>query len=297
MTHESVLLQELIRGLGIRPGDVVLDATAGSGGHALAACEKVGPRGTVIVLDRDADALLAARRRLSECRGRTVFVEEWYRNLGAVLDRLGIGQANRIMFDLGMSSLQIEESRRGFSFLRDEPLLMTYARDPDPNELTAATIVNFWPARDLARIIREYGEERAAESVTRAIVRARSEKPIVSSRELAGVVAGAIGGRRGRIHPATKTFQAIRMAVNDELDGLAEGLEAARERLAPAGRVAVISFESVTDRLVKKSFRAWEEEGEGRVVTKKPVVPSRGEILKNPRARSAKLRIFERAAS
>lgn len=291
--HRSVLLQEVVSGLEAKAGEVILDATVGGGGHSEAICESLNGTATFVCLDADGDAIERSKERLKKCGCTFLFYQTNFRHLDTALAKLGVSGINRAIFDLGLSSFQLEESGRGFSFMRDEPLQMTFAGEVGERGLTAETVVNEWSEDTLATIIGSYGEERQARRIAARIVDARQKKPIATTKELTDIVASVVR-RRGRIHPATKTFQAIRVAVNDEFQALKEGLFKAWEKLLPGGRVAVISFQSLEDRTVKNFFRALGKEGVGVSLAKKPVVPSEAEVRENPRARSAKLRIIER---
>lgn len=287
--HVSVLLHEVREGLAIMPDDVVVDATLGGAGHAKALAEKLGKDGVFIGFDADADAIVRAEKALAALPATVHLVNANFRTLRGTLLRLGVSRINKALFDLGWSSFQLS-SGRGFSFLVDEPLAMTYAK-PDGTEwiLTAREIVNEWEEDSIADVIYGWGEEHAARRIAKAVIAAREQKPIETSRELAEIVSKVVN-RTGKIHPATKTFQALRIAVNDEFGALHEGLQAAYEALEEGGRIAVISFHSAEDRIVKRTMKAWD----GIQITKKPIVPSDEEITKNPRSRSAKLRIFEK---
>ena len=317
MAHIPVLLQEVIEGLQIRNGDFVLDATVGGGGHSEALCRAIGkdtqrpssyPRGsrlsragltTFICLDADEDAINRSRQRLEDCVRRQdcqdcnfLFERTNYRELDKALAGFGVRGINRVLFDLGLSSFQLEESGRGFSFMRDEPLEMTFEKNPEKSAVTAKTIVNEWSEETIATLLESYGDERHARSIARKIVEAREHTLISTTFQLASLVASVVR-RRGRIHPATKTFQALRIAVNDEFQGLKDGISKAWEALLPMGRIAVISFQSLEDRLVKNFFRELNKTGAGKLINKKPIVPTEGELASNPRSRSAKLRIIE----
>lgn len=291
--HRTVLLHDAIQELAIQLDDVVVDATLGGAGHARAIAGKLDERGMLIGLDLDGEAIVRAKNALALVRPRVELAQANFRSLSAVLNRLGVQTIAKALFDLGWSAYQLRAGR-GFSFLRDEPLLMTYA--DEPNGLTASTIVNQWEESSLADIIFGWGEERYARRIARAIVEARMRAPITSSAALADIVGKAVprAYAHGRLHPATRTFQAIRIAANDELGALEEGLRAAWEHLAPGGRIAVITFHSIEDRVVKRLFMALEGSGEGKRVHKKPLTPSQEEILGNPRARSAKLRVISK---
>jgi 16S rRNA (cytosine1402-N4)-methyltransferase len=296
MAHTSVLLHELVDGVAVAPGSIVLDATVGLAGHSELACSRLTATGTLIGLDRDRDALAQARERLSTAPCRVELVEEDYRHLDLVLDRLGITRINAAMFDLGMNSEQLELSGRGFSFQKDEPLLMTFTANPDEEQLTAREIVNTWDEEHIADIIYGYGEERFARRIAAAIVAYRATKPIETTMQLVEILKAAIPvwSRHRGIHFATRTFQALRITVNDEIEGLREGLAKALDRLSPNGRVGVISFHSIEDRVVKRFFADRNREGAGTTLTKKPITATEREVSENPRARSAKLRIFEK---
>lgn len=291
MAHQSVLLKEIIDGLDIKPGEILLDGTFNDGGHSIEICRQLGDSVRIIGIDLDSDALSRAQIRFKEESCQVSLHQENFRNLDVVLDKEGVRTVDGILLDLGFSSVQIEESGRGFSFLRDEPLLMTLSKS---GKLTAKEIVNSWDKEHLETIIRHYGEEKRARRVAEAIVEARSTKEIVSSMELADIVSDALGGKKGRLHPATKTFQAIRITVNDEIEALREALGKGMDRLSPGGRFAIISFHSIEDRIVKHFFKERAQAGEGNILTKKPITASEEELKNNNRARSAKLRIFKK---
>lgn len=292
MTHISVLIEESLAALNLAPRAVAIDATVGQGGHARRIAEAIGKGGTVLALDADESSLHAAKEYLAGSEAHIIFVQGNFRNLKEHAAHAGIGSADAILFDLGWHSGQLMTGR-GFSFNEDAPLLMTLAAHPEPHQLTAADIIGNWEEDDLVTLFRELGEERFASRIARAIVEAREHASIQSARELGEIIA-AVTPRRGRIHPATRVFQALRMRVNQELESLEAGLQAAFELLAPGARLAVISFHSLEDRVVKRTFKAYAEAGEGCVITKKPIRAGRAEARANPRARSAKLRIFEK---
>ncbi len=296
--HIPVLLHEVIEGVRAVPGMTILDATVGGGGYTKALCERVGKSGTVIGLDRDAGTLNDVRERLSHVPATLHLVEEDFRNLDTVLESLGVAAIDGATFDLGMSSLQLESSGRGFSFLRDEPLHMTFASVAESAAFTAADIVNTWKEEDIANVIFGYGEERYARRIAKEIVATRTKSPILSTMALVDCIRKAVPVRynHGAIHPATRTFQALRIAVNDELNALTEGLAKAYAALAPGGRLVVVSFHSLEDRIVKQYFKARSDEDGAVVLTKKPIVPTDEEERVNPRARSAKLRILEKTS-
>ncbi|HYC34536.1 MAG TPA: 16S rRNA (cytosine(1402)-N(4))-methyltransferase RsmH, partial [Candidatus Paceibacterota bacterium] len=237
-----------------------------------------------------------AHKTLDPQKGNVVYVETNFRDLKSAVLNTGVKFVNRFIFDLGLSSDQLERSGRGFSFMRDEPLLMTFAKHPSKDALTAKDVVNGFSQENLAAIIKGFGEEQFSGRIARVIVEAREKKPIETSRELAEIVKSAVPARfrNGKIHPATKTFQAIRMAVNAELETLESALKDAFEILAVGGRISVITFHSGEDRVVKKLFKYLKDEGKAKLVVKKPIVPSKEEVKENPRARSAKLRVIEK---
>ncbi|MEX0933436.1 MAG: 16S rRNA (cytosine(1402)-N(4))-methyltransferase RsmH [Candidatus Paceibacterota bacterium] len=292
MAHQSVLLQESIDGLNIKEGEIFLDATFNDGGHSIHVCRQLKEHVKIIGIDLDSDALEKARMRFLEERCRISLYQENFRNLDVVLRKEGIESVDAILFDLGFSSVQLEESGRGFSFKREEPLLMTLSKES--KNLTAYTIVNEWDEKHLETIIRHYGEERSARRIAEAIARARKDKPIETTIELSAIIENEVGSHRGKTHSATKTFQALRITVNDELYALSEGLEKGFEALAPGGRIAVISFHSLEDRIVKRYFRKMANEKRALLITKKPLTPTREECKENPRSRSAKLRIIRK---
>ncbi len=295
MLHKSVLLKSSIDGLDIHHGDIYLDGTIGSGGHAEYALEKTRGVLTVIGLDKDSDALERSKNRLRNY-SKLILKEASYGDMDKVLNELKIQKIHRIMLDLGLSSNQLETSGRGFSFQKDEPLLMTFNKNIESKDLTAKVIVNTWQESNIADIIYGYGEERYSRRIARAIVNYREKKSIDTTSELAEIIKQAVPifYRRARIHPATKTFQALRIAVNDELNTLKEGLAKGFEKLIKGGRMAVISFHSLEDRIVKNFNKQKTEKGEAKIINKKPVTASLKEIKENPRSRSAKLRILEK---
>ena len=294
MRHLPVMTAEVLQQLQPEQGGLFVDCTVGLGGHARALLERGATR--LIGLDRDEDALAEAREVLMPWRDRVELVHADYRAIGDVLEARRLEQIDGALADLGVSSLQLDAPGRGFSFQRDEPLDMRMDRSAGE---TAADIVARATERELADAIFQYGEERFSRRVARAIVDARRESPIVTTGRLASIVRRVIPRRRpGRIDPATRTFQALRIWVNRELDGLDRFLEAAVRRLRGGARLVVITFHSLEDRIVKHTFRALERPNHVRVrvLTKKPLVPTNEEMDRNPRARSAKLRAAERVA-
>jgi 16S rRNA (cytosine1402-N4)-methyltransferase len=284
-THIPVLLEEVLQNLvSIEDGQFV-DATLGGGGHTYRLLEKY-KQIRVIGIDADEVALTIAEEALREFKDRITLVRGNFKNVKEILQGIGVSSIDGILFDLGTSTYQIM-GKRGFSFNDDEALDM---RMDIREELTAYDIVNSYRVDDLATVLFEYGEEEKSRRIARAIVEARKKKPIETAKELADIVARA-KWRRGRIHPATKTFQAIRIETNHELESLKKGIESAVEVLNPGGRIAVISFHSLEDRMMKEFFR---NSPALKILTKKPLRPERKEILTNPRSRSAKLRIAEK---
>lgn len=283
--HRPVLVGEALEGLALKQGAVVFDATVGLGGHAEKILEAIGPQGSLIGMDRDAQALEIAKERLKRFGDQVMFFQGSFGELGSVLDRA----VDAALFDLGVSSMQLENAERGFSFGREGPLDM---RMDQRQQLAADEIVNRYPQRDIEELIRAYGEERWAGRIARAIVQGR---PFATTTQLAQAIRAVVpGGHKGRIDPATRTFQAIRMAVNQEQQQLADGLAQAVGKLKPSGRVAVLSYHSLEDRLVKVFFRDQARAGVLRLITRKPVKPSEREVSENPRSRSASLRIAEK---
>ncbi|HYD93607.1 MAG TPA: 16S rRNA (cytosine(1402)-N(4))-methyltransferase RsmH [Candidatus Paceibacterota bacterium] len=295
--HKSVLLQEAVDGLRIERGDTVVDATVGGAGHFLALLDALNGTGTLIGIDADEDAIVRGEHAASTSSATEVhLVNDNFRNLGAILDRLGVETVSKVLFDLGWSAYHLTAGR-GFSFQKEEPLLMTYG---EPKEgTTAADLINTAPEEKLSEILFTLGEERFARQIARGIVETRSRSRILTTGQLVDVITKSTPSwyQHRRIHPATKTFQALRIAVNDELGAVRDGLTAAIERLSEGGRVAVITFHSIEDRVVKSMLRDAAYAGKGTVITKKPIAPSEFETKENPRARSAKLRIFERSSS
>lgn len=294
MSHEPVLTREVLEVLAPDRGGLFVDCTVGAGGHSVALLEAGATR--LLGLDRDPSALALAAEALKTFRDRVELVHADFRELDAVLDGRGVGTINGALADLGVSSMQLDGPGRGFSFQRDEPLDMRM--DPTSSR-TAADLIRQSSELELAGVISQYGEERHARRVARAIVQARERAPIDTTRQLADLVRRAIP-RRGwsRIDPATRTFQAVRIWVNQELEGLEQFLVRLLRRMATGARAAIIAFHSLEDRIVKHTFRSIERAGDvsARILTKKPIVPSEDEIARNPRARSAKLRAIERLA-
>ncbi|MEK7604585.1 MAG: 16S rRNA (cytosine(1402)-N(4))-methyltransferase RsmH [Patescibacteria group bacterium] len=295
--HESVLSKEVMEALQVEQGDTVVDATLGGAGHFAQLLAALGEGGVIVGIDADSAAVERGREAYAHDRrpGRPTahLINDNFRNLSRILERLGLGSVDAILFDLGWSGYQVA-SPRGFSFQKDEPLLMTYGEGGE----TAADIVNSASESELADLIFSYGEERHARAIARAIVAARAKERILTTSSLVAAIERGVPAwyRARKIHPATQTFQALRIAVNDEIGSVREGLAAALTALAPGGRLGIISFHSIEDRVVKVILRDAVGAGLGALTPKKPIVPSRAEILKNRRARSAKLRVFTRAA-
>jgi 16S rRNA (cytosine1402-N4)-methyltransferase len=296
MAHVSVLLQEIIEGLNIQKSDVYFDGTINGGGHSEAVAKLLGKEGMIVGTDLDANALAKARVRLEGVEPKVVLIQSSFRNLDKVLDVSGAGRVDKILLDLGLSSNQFDESNRGFTFQKDEPLLMTFNNNPGEDDLTAWKIVNNWDEGNIAQIIESYGEERFAKRIARAIVETRAMGEIRTTNQLVEIIKNCLPKivLHKKIHPATKTFQALRITVNDELGSLKEALEKGMEKLSSGGRFAIISFHSLEDRIVKVYFKKMAEEGRGKILTKRPIVATDDEISSNPRSRSAKLRIIEK---
>ena len=290
--HIPVLLEEVLEWLAIRPGGTYVDATVGLGGHAVEIARRLGS-GRLIGIDRDEAALAGARGRLAGFGERVELVHGTLSSIGEIARRLNI-KADGVLADLGVSSLQLDTLERGFSFRGAGPLDMRMdASAPAHTGRTAEEIVNRWPEKDLADLIYRFGEERDSRKIARAIVR---ERPIRDTGHLATVVAGVLKRGRQRLHPATKTFLALRIAVNRELEELEQFLDQAPATLNPGGRGVVLSYHSLEDRAVKQAFRRAQSAGVLRILTKKVIRPGETECAANPRARSAKMRVAERAA-
>ena len=305
--HIPVLLHECIDNLNIRPDGIYVDGTLGMGGHS----EQIAGRlttGTLIGIDRDETAIARAGARLAPFGERVQLVHGTFRDTAAILDRLGIDAVDGMLFDLGVSSPQLDETQRGFSYMHDAPLDM---RMDATSGLSAWNVVTEWPENELKRILYEYGEERYAPRIAGAIVRARAQRPISTTLELVDVIRSAMPGAalREKQHPAKRSFQAIRIAVNDELGAVREAMEKAIDCLNPGGRLAVITFHSLEDRIVKAAFQQAAQgctcpkdfpvcicgkKPKVRLTPRKPILPDEREIEENPRARSAKLRVCEK---
>lgn len=299
MVHESVLLKESIDGLELEVGDIYLDATTGSGGHMEEVWQRLKDKVIISGIDADEMSIDISRERMDLLGAKPKLTVLNFRNIDKAPEILGIKKPTKILFDLGWSSDQFDEGGRGFSFQKNEPLIMTFKRMAEEEDTTASDVVNHWSEESLADVIYGYGEEKYARRIAKAIVSARADKKIETSNELAEIVKKAVPifYRFGRIHPATRTFQAIRIAVNDELRALEEGLTKGFEILEGGGRMAVISFHSLEDRIVKNFFKSLVFEGKGMYPTvcgKKPIIPDDKEIARNNKSRSAKLRIIQK---
>ena len=294
-SHIPVLLNEVIKFLDPKPGNIILDATADGGEHAIAIAEKVLPNGKLIGIEQDNGILEELRikieNRYPELKKNNILINGNFRDIDKLLKPLNIGALDGVLYDLGMSSLQLEESGRGFTFLKDEPLLMTYKFPVRPGDLTAKEILNTWPEKEIADILFHYGEERYSRRIARNIVARRAKESFKSTFELAALVKQSVPYRPfHRIHPATKTFQALRIAVNDELKAISESLEKVWQFLIPGSRLVIISFHSLEDRIAKNFLKNKKQEGEADIKTPKPITATEEEISLNPRSRSAKLR-------
>ena len=306
--HKSILLNECMEGLSIKEDGIYVDGTLGGGGHSFHILERLGERGRLIGIDQDEDAIKAATKRLEAYENKVTIVRDNYEHFQTILSTLSIPKVDGILLDLGVSSYQFDEADRGFSYRFDAPLDMRMDRRQD---FTAKDLINNYSEQELYRIIRDYGEDKFARNIAKHIVKEREKKPIETTFELSEIISHAIpmkmrvqGG-----HPAKKTFQAVRIALNRELEVLEESIEGMIKALNPEGRLCIISFHSLEDRIVKKAFRTAEDpcicpkdfpictcgrKSLGRVISKKAIIPSDLEMEENPRARRAKLRIFER---
>ncbi len=306
--HTTVMLREAVESLGCKPSGIYVDGTLGGAGHAQEILECSKPSGMLIGIDADEEALAQGEKRLAPFGARKVLVKGNFSQIAEILAGLNIFKVNGILLDLGVSSHQLETAERGFSFTLDAPLDMRFDRSRGKS---ASDLVNTMPEREMAKLIRQYGEEARAGRIARAIALRRKSSPVETTRELAEIVLRAVPPqvKRGRIHPATKTFQAFRIAVNNELANLRRAIEQGIDLLLPGGRFSVISFHSLEDRIVKETFRTWEKgcscpadfpvctcgrPSKLNILTKRPVLPGPDELERNPRARSAKLRTAER---
>jgi len=296
MLHVSVLRDELIEYLDPQPGENFIDGTLGAAGHALAILEKTFPDGRLMGFDWDAESLERTRSKLQsekDLADRIIFINDNYGNLKAHVLKNNFGPVVGAIVDLGLSSDQLEASHRGFSFQKDEPLDMRYSQSGD---LPAREIINHWQKEEIEKILKEYGEEPWARKISEAIVNFRKRQVILTTKELLNVISAVIPNKfqHARIHFATRTFQALRIAVNDELGNLKRFLPEAMDVLTEGGRLGVISFHSLEDRIVKNFFREQAKSGRGKILTKKPIIAGVAELKNNPRSRSAKLRVFKK---
>lgn len=308
-THKPVLLEACIQALAIRPDGIYVDGTLGRAGHSREIARRL-TTGRLICVDRDMAAIEAAQERLAPWMERVTLVHQNFAELGEILRKAGVTEADGMLFDLGVSSPQLDDASRGFSYMQDAPLDM---RMDKRALLTAYEVVNTWSGDELRRILYEYGEERYAPAIAKGIVRAREIRPIATTLELVDVIKGAMpsAALREKQHPAKRSFQAIRIAVNGELDALAPMLCSAVEGLRPGGRLAVITFHSLEDRIVKRTMQdlargcicppefpvcVCGKKPKVKVLTRKPIVSDEAELVENPRARSAKLRVAEKCA-
>lgn len=307
--HKSVLLYETIDSLNIKPGGIYVDGTLGGGGHAYEVAKRLGEGGRLIGIDQDADAILASSERLGEFQNKVTIVRSNYEQIGSVLSDLGVDKVDGIYLDLGVSSYQLDTAERGFTYREDTALDM---RMDQRQTETAADIVNGYSEMELYRVIRDYGEDKFAKNIAKHIVKARQEKPIETTGELIEIIKAAIPMKMRATggHPAKKTFQAIRIELNRELEVLENSIDRMIDLLKPEGRLSIITFHSLEDRIVKNRFRDNENpcicppefpvcmcgrKSKGRVITRKPILPSEEEIQENKRSKSAKLRVFERS--
>ncbi len=308
--HISVLLNETIESLNIKPDGVYVDGTLGGGGHSLEICKRLGTHGRLIGIDQDMDAIKAAGERLRDYSDKVTIVHSNYQDMDSVLRELGINGVDGIVLDLGVSSYQLDNAERGFTYREDTPLDM---RMDQTQSMTARDIVNEYSEQELFRVIRDYGEDSFAKNIAKHIVRARADKPIETTGELNEIIRAAIPAkvRQNGGHPSKKTFQAIRIELNRELEVLEQSLDKMIELLNPKGRLAVITFHSLEDRIVKNIFRknmnpcicppefpvcTCGRVPTGRVITRKPILPDEDEIQNNKRSKSSKLRVFEKKA-
>ena len=306
--HASVLLNETIDSLNIKPDGIYVDGTLGGGGHSFEICKRLGDGGRLIGIDQDLDAIAAATERLQPYKDKVTIVHSNYQDIDSVLKGLSISGVDGIVLDLGVSSYQLDNVDRGFTYREDTPLDM---RMDQTQPMTAKDIVNDYSEMELYRVIRDYGEEQFAKNIAKHIVRARLDKPIETTGELNEIIKAAIPAklRQGTGHPSKKTFQAIRIELNHELDVLEQSLDTMIKLLNPGGRLSIITFHSLEDRIVKTIYRrnmnpctcppsfpvcTCGKVSMGRVVTRKPIVPSEQELADNKRAKSSKLRVFER---
>jgi 16S rRNA (cytosine1402-N4)-methyltransferase len=297
-THIPVLLQECVDALNITADGVYVDGTLGGAGHAEAIASQLSPSGTFIGCDVDHDAIMRAQERLKKLPCHKFFVHDNFKNISHIVDQLGIQSVSGILLDLGWSSFQIADPERGLSFMHDGPLDMNLSKGMPGDRLTAFEIVNYWDETVLADIFYGYGDEVKARVIAKHLVKIRKDNPITTTKQLADEVIAALYTKTKnphfKIHPATKVFQALRIAVNDELETVTEAIHAGIRQLASGGRFAIITFHSGEDRIVKHLFKKYADERVIKLTVKKPIVPTLSETRGNPRSRSAKLRIVEK---
>lgn len=289
--HQPVLPDEAIGLLDLSPGKTVVDGTIGLGGHSSEILKRIAPGGRLIGIDLDESALKIAKAKLAPDSNQINLFFDNFANLENILKKLGIKGVDGIILDLGLSSFQLSEAGRGFSFLTAAPLDM---RMNQSAKTTAKDIVNKARFDELIRIFQDYGEERWSKRIAKAIINSRQKHPIETTQDLVGIIQSSIPYKGGKIHPATRVFQALRIAVNNELDNLSKFLQTAENNLKSQGRLAIISFHSLEDRLVKRAFIDKKAKNIFKIITKKPITPTRDETDKNPRSRSAKLRVAEK---
>ena len=293
--HTPVMLEEVLEYLNLKPGQVIVDATFGFGGHSSRIAERIGAGGTVVGIDRDQESLAAAREALGEASNRMRFAHGNFSDLDTILKGLNINFIDGILFDLGISSFQLSDVQRGFSFQTDGPLDMRLDRD---SYISASDLVNNLNEEELSQLLKNFGQERWHNRIARLLVQERQRHPITTTGQLSDIVTSAIPPRfrrfHYRIHPATRTFQAVRIAVNRELESLEAAIIRAIGLLNPGARICVISFHSLEDRIVKLAFKKFASEGAIKIITPKPLTPKESETKDNPRSRSAKFRVAEK---
>lgn len=296
MTHIPVLKDESIDGLAIKKGDIIVDGTLGGGGHTFEMIKRYNDSIKIIGLDLDIDAKSRTEILIGDTPSNFIFANSGFQDIDKVLKDLKIENVDGILLDLGISSFQLEVAGRGFSFLKDEPLLMTMKKEITEEDLTAREIVNTWEEENIADIIYGFGEEKYSRKIAKKIVEARKEKEINTTFDLVKIIQDAVGGyyKGLRIHPATRTFQALRIATNSELSNLEEVLDKGFNCLKKGGRMSIISFHSLEDRIVKRAFVGLKEKGLAKIINKKPIISTEAELKSNPRSRSAKLRLLEK---
>jgi len=294
MAHISVLMNEVLENLDIQAADIIVDGTINGGGHSLEIVKQLSSSGILVGIDQDATGLAVSERLLRDVPPQVNLIHDNFRNIDQIIANLGINSVDKILLDLGWSSNQFENPDRGFSFMHDGPLLMTLSENPETVVFTAYDIVNDWSPESIIDILEGYGEEKYAWHIAQAIVKSRDISPISSTLQLADIIKNAVPAkyRNAAIHPATKSFQAFRIAVNDEMGALHEVLEKGYELLSPGGRFVVISFHSIEDRIVKRFFKQKKIEKSAELLTKKPIIAADRELQENKRARSAKLRVL-----